>query len=222
MTEQHHAPVEQADYPVAVRVPADTEDRNRLTTFFRFFLALPHIILVGMPVAVVGALSWETETGLEMSSGGILTLVAGLGSVLAWFALVITARHPDALWRLAAWYMRWRVRATAYLTLLRDEYPPFGDDPYPAALQVSKPDAPRSRLTVFFRALLAVPHLVVLSLLSVAWAFTTAVGWAAIILTGRYPEPLYGFALGVFAWSVRVEAYMLLMRDEYPPFTLRT
>jgi hypothetical protein len=42
-----------------------------------------------------------------------------------------------------------------------------------------------------------------------------------ILLTGEYPETLYGFAIGVFAWSVRVEAYMLLLRDEYPPFTLR-
>ncbi len=55
-----------------------------------------------------------------------------------------------------------------------------------------------------------------------AWAFATAVAWAAIILTGRYPETLYGFSLGVLAWATRVEAYMLLLRDEYPPFTLRT
>jgi hypothetical protein len=42
-----------------------------------------------------------------------------------------------------------------------------------------------------------------------------------ILFTGRYPETLYGFAIGVFAWTVRVEAYMLLLRDEYPPFSLR-
>jgi hypothetical protein len=54
-----------------------------------------------------------------------------------------------------------------------------------------------------------------------AWAFTTAIAWVVILFTGRYPATLYGFAIGVLAWSVRVEAYMLLLRDEYPPFTLR-
>jgi hypothetical protein len=42
-----------------------------------------------------------------------------------------------------------------------------------------------------------------------------------ILVTGRYPETLYGFALGALAWTARVEAYVLLLRDEYPPFTLR-
>ncbi len=86
---------------------------------------------------------------------------------------------------------------------------------------MSKPDAPRNRLTVFVRPILAIPHIIVLAFLSLAWAFTTALGWAAILIAGQYPEPLYGFALGVWAWSVRVEAYVLLLRDEYPPFTLR-
>jgi hypothetical protein len=49
----------------------------------------------------------------------------------------------------------------------------------------------------------------------------TAFAWAAIFLTGRFPRALYGFGLGVLAWTVRVEAYILLLRDEYPPFTLR-
>lgn len=48
-----------------------------------------------------------------------------------------------------------------------------------------------------------------------------AIAWVVILITGRYPETLYGFAIGVLAWSTRVAAYMLLLRDEYPPFTLR-
>src|SRR5690606_6425186 len=132
-----------------------------------------------------------------------------------------TAQHPDGLWKLGAFYLRWRVRGIAYLTLLRDEYPPFGDEPYPAELVLTPPEQPRNRLTVAFRWLLVIPHLIVLWFLGVAWGLTTAVAWVVILFTGRYPESLYGFALGVFAWDIRVEAYMLLLRDEYPPFTLR-
>jgi hypothetical protein len=210
-------------YPVDVIIHPATEGRNRLTTAFRFFLALPHIILVGGPVAVISSVGWGTEGTWSWGggSGGFLGVVAFVTAVIAWFVIVITARHPDGIWKLAVFYLRWRLRAVAYVTLLRDEYPPFGDGEYPAQLQVAMPEGPRDRLTVFFRALLAVPHLVALWLLSLAWAFTTAVAWAVILFTGRYPETLYGFAIGVLAWTMRVEAYMLLLRDEYPPFTLR-
>jgi hypothetical protein len=212
-----------AEYPVVAHVRPATQGRNRLTTAFRFFLALPHLILVGGPVAIMvlaGSLR-EDSFPLGFGSGGAFGVLVGLFAVVAWFAIVFGGRHPEGLWKLAAFYLRWRVRAIAYMTLLRDEYPPFGDEEYPASLVLPAPGEPRDRLTVGFRVLLALPHILALWALSIAWAFTTAVAWVMILFTGRYPETLYGFALGVFAWAFRVEAYMLLLRDEYPPFTLR-
>jgi hypothetical protein len=212
-------------YPVGIVVQPALEGRNRLTTAFRFFLAVPHILLVGGPVAVG---SWFLSGGdhggnLGVGSGtGLLGVVACFAAALAWVAILLTGRHPGALWRTAAFYLRWRVRAISYLTLLRDEYPPFGDDDYPAGLVLPQPTGTRDRLTVAFRFFLALPHLIVLWLLSFVWALTTAIAWLMILFTGRYPETLYGFGLGVLAWDVRVEAYLLLLRDEYPPFTLRT
>lgn len=209
-------------YPAGIALLPVTERRNRLTTAFRFFLAIPHILLVGGPAATGAWLGWESHDGMSWStSGGVLGAVAGVVTLIVWFAIVFTGSHPDGLRRLATFFLRWRVRAIAYLLLLRDEYPPFGDESYPAELVLSEAPADRDRLTVFFRILLALPHLVVVGLLSVVWACTTAVAWVMILLTGRYPETLYGFALGVFAWTTRVEAYLLLLTDEYPPFTLR-
>jgi Domain of unknown function (DUF4389) len=211
-------------YPVGVVVRPAMAGRNRLTTAFRFFLAIPHMFFVGGPVAVSSWLGWGAEHvgGLGWSTGtGVLGVVAWFVAAFSWVAILVTGRHPGALWRLAAFYLGWRVRAIAYLTLLRDEYPPFGEGEYPAELVLSVPDGPRDRLTVAFRFFLALPHLVVLWLLSFVWACTTAIAWFVILFTGRYPERLYGFALGVLAWDVRVQAYMLLLRDEYPPFTLR-
>ena len=212
------------DYPVTVRVEPQMENRNRLTAFFRVFLALPHIILVGAPIALATSVSWSTDNDMGWgwgSGGGVLSAVAGMGALIAWLFIVLAGRHPDGLWRLGAWYMRWRVRAAAYITLLRDDYPPFGDSAYPASVDVARPTGPRDRLTVFFRIFLALPHIFLLWMLGVAWAVTTAVAWVVILFTGRYPETLYGFALGVLAWTARVECYLLLLRDEYPPFTLR-
>jgi hypothetical protein len=210
-------------YPVDVIVQPAIDGRNRLTAAFRFFLALPHFILVGGPVAVVSSVGWTMgdSWNFGFGSGGLLSIVVSFAAIFAWFAIIVTARHPDGLWNFAAFYLRWRVRAIAYATLLRDEYPPFGDGTYPVELRLAAPEGRRDRLTVAFRILLAIPHLFVLWWLSLIWAFTTAVAWAMILITGRYPETLYGFAMGVLSWSVRVEAYLLLLRDEYPPFTLR-
>jgi hypothetical protein len=222
MTEYAGTADQALDYPVRVDVTPVTEERNRLTTAFRFFLAIPHLLLVGGPAAVGGWMILNIPDGWSWgSSSGLIGIVAGLATLVAWFVIVITARHPTDLWKLAAYYLRWRVRAIAYMTLLRDEYPPFGDDEYPAALVVAEPTEPRDRLTVFFRLILALPHLLLLAVISFFWALATAVAWILILITGRYPETLYGFALGALAWSARVEAYMLLLTDAYPPFTLR-
>ncbi|MEJ2217347.1 MAG: DUF4389 domain-containing protein [Gemmatimonadota bacterium] len=224
MADSGAVPVEEASYPVSIHVQPSTEHRNRLTTAFRFFLALPHIILVGAPIASVASIGWGSDNGdWKISSGlGLVGAVAVFVAILAWFAILFTAKHPDGLWKLNAWYLRWRVKAIAYLTLLRDEYPPFGEGAYPLELELAKPPEPRDRATVLLRFFLALPHLFVLWFLGVVWSFTTALAWVIILFTGRYPDMLYGYALGVLSWTTRVEAYLLLLRDEYPPFTLRT
>ncbi len=224
MDDTYTAHLDEASYPVSVHVKPATEHRNRLTTAFRFFLALPHILLVGAPIASVATISWSSDRGGwdVGGGGGFVSAVAALVTLFAWVAILVTAEHPKGLWKISTWYLRWRVKAIAYLTLLRDEYPPFGDGAYPLELEVPEPSGPRDRLTVLFRILFAVPHLIVLWFLGVAWSFTTALAWVVILVTGRYPEALYGFALGVLSWTTRVEAYILLLRDEYPPFTLRT
>jgi len=212
-----------ANYPVTIIVRPATEGRNRLTTAFRAILAIPHIIVVGGPVAAFCSIGSSTDEGSTSGSGsgGVLGVVAGICAIIAWFAILFTGRHPEGLWKLAAFYLRWRVRAVAYLMLLRDEYPPFGDGEYPAELTLTMPDGKRDRLTVAFRLLLALPHIIILSVLSLLWLLTTVVAWFVVLVSGRYPPTLYGFAIGVLAWIARVEAYMLLLRDEYPPFTLR-
>jgi hypothetical protein len=211
--------------PQAVRIqirPA-TDDRDRLTTAFRFVLALPHLILVGGPIALT--LSWNSgwPNGLWYDwgfGGGVLGAVAGMSAVVSWFAIVFAGRHPEGLWELAAFFLRWRTRAVAYTALLRDEYPPFGEGPYAVELELGAPPAERDRLTVAFRLVLALPHILAVWALSLAWACTTLVAWFSILFTGRYPESLYDFAVGVLRWNVRVDAYLLLLHDEYPPFRL--
>jgi hypothetical protein len=209
-------------YPVQVRVAPALGDRNRLTTAFRLILALPHLILVGGPIAAVISWGGTSEPGAShgwSAGGGVFGAVAVVVAVIAWFAILVTGRYPEGLWNLAAFYLRWRVRVSAYVTLLRDEYPPFGDGPYPLELELPQPVGERDRLTVAFRLVLAIPHLLAIWALGIAWAVVTVIAWVAILFTGRHPRPLHDFATGALRWTTRVEAYLLLLRDEYPPFT---
>lgn len=210
-------------HPVDVRVEPALTNRNRLTTAFRIFLAIPHLILVGGPIS--GALYWvwapdNGQQHYEVSAAGVLGAVAVVVAFMAWFAIVFTGRYPTGLWTLAAFYLRWRVRAVAYTSMLRDEYPPFGEGTYPAELQLVMPSGERNRLTVAFRLILVIPQLIAVWALGLAWGFTSIIAWFAILFTGRYPAALYDFGVRVFRWSTRVEAYLLLLRDEYPPFSL--
>lgn len=207
--------------PVQLHVAPAIERRNRLTTAFRIILAIPHLILVGGPIA--GALTWtsgDVNSRTDWGAGGVLGAVAAIAAIMAWFAILLTGAYPVGLWKLAAFYLRWRARALAYTSLLRDEYPPFGDGDYPASLELQMPSAPRDRLSVAFRLILAIPQLLALWALGVAWTITTIIAWFSILLTGRYPAPLYAFGVGVLRWNIRVEAYLLLLHDEYPPFSL--
>lgn len=213
-----------AEHPVAVHVEPAVEHRNRVTTFFRIFLAIPHLILVGGPLA--GALSWgagssDHRHGFEWSSSaGIIGAFVFCATVLAWLLIVVTAHHPDTLYRFAHWFLRWRVRASAYLMLLRDEYPPFGDGDYPARLELVPAEGSRNVVSVLFRIILAIPQLIALWVLGLVWGITTIVAWFSIVFTGTYPSELLRFGIGALRWSTRVEAYLLLLHDEYPPFTI--
>lgn len=210
-------------HPVQVHVVPELGERNRLTTAFRMILAIPHLILVGAPVAAAFTWSQGSDAASRVgggAGGGVFGAVAAVIAFIAWFAILFTGRYPEGLWNLAAFYLRWRVRAVAYMALLRDEYPPFGDGPYAAMLELTPPTEPRDRVSVAFRIILVLPHLLVIWALSLVWGVTTIIAWFSILTTGRYPRELYQFGVGVLRWNTRVEAYLLLLRDEYPPFSL--
>lgn len=90
---------------------------------------------------------------------------------------------------------------------------------YPFGLEVDPP-APQSRLTVFFRYLMAIPHIIITAALGYALAAVTVIAWFAILFTGRYPAGLLGFAVNIQHWSTRSNGYVYLLTGVYPPFEL--
>ena len=131
MIDQQHE-----SHPIGLIVDDDLK-RSRLTVFFRLLLAIPLAIWLAI---------W-----------GIAVYVAVL---IAWFVALFTGRLPEGLHEFIARYLRALTHLSSYLLLLANPWPPFGGTPgaYPVDLRVD-PAAPQSRLTVFFRLLLAIPAL---------------------------------------------------------------
>lgn len=88
---------------------------------------------------------------------------------------------------------------------------------YPATFEADYEER-RSRLTTFFRLLLAIPHAILLYLYGLAASVLVIVAWFAIVLTGRYPRGLYDFVAGFVRYATRFLAYTVLLCDPYPPF----
>jgi len=197
------------NYPVTITIAPQAAPRNRLTTALRPILAIPHAVLAG-PVY------WSSRTG----GAGLLGAAAYAMAIVSWFTLLISGEQLRGIRDFSMYYLRWRTRALAYMALFVDSYPPFGDEPYPATIEVREPVQPRDSGTIAVRLILVLPHLVVLLFLLLGWLVSTVIAWFAILFTGSYPTSLLPFGIGVMRWALRVEAYLLLLVDEYPPFAL--
>ncbi|HEX5107483.1 MAG TPA: DUF4389 domain-containing protein [Vicinamibacterales bacterium] len=204
-------------YPVSVDVQPLVAGRNRLTTAFRLFLAIPHLILVGGTTIGFASRNRDLSVGGE---GGLLGAIAFFLAVVSWFTIVIAGVHILGIRQYTLFFLRWRTRALAYLMLLTDAYPPFGDAPYPASFAIEEPAQARDRVSVALRLFLLIPHLVILAFLMIGWGFASIGAWFVILFTGSYPSALVEFSVGAMRWRLRVEAYLLLLVDAYPPFSL--
>src|SRR5262245_34720598 len=110
-------------YPVAVTLEPLLTTRNRLTTAFRLILAIPHAILVG-------GIGFSVATGTDGngvrsvgSETGLLGAVAWVLAIVSWFTIVFGGSHIVGIRQFSTFYLRWRVRALAYMMLLEDRYP---------------------------------------------------------------------------------------------------
>ncbi|SDO19219.1 DUF4389 domain-containing protein [Geodermatophilus sp. DSM 45219] len=219
MTETH------PPYPVRVDASMDAP-LSRWLWLVKWFLLIPHYVVL--------AFLWVAFMVL---------------TVVAWFAILVTGRYPRALFDFDVGVLRWswRVHYYGYGALGTDRYPPFtlADVPdYPARLDVPYPERLSRGLVLVKSWLLALPHLLVVALFAGGglWISTSSTadagvwddGWGAgglvgllvliagvvLLFSGRYPQPVYDFVLGMDRWVLRVAAYVALMTDRYPPFRM--
>ena len=191
------------------------EGVNRWLWLVKWLLIIPH--------AVVLAVLW---------------IGVAVVSVIAWFSIVFTGRYPRSLFDYTVGVLRWtwRVGFYSYAALGTDRYPPFslreqpGD---PATLTVEYPEHLSQGLVWVKSWLLAIPHLAIVGVLTGGFggrweqdrgpsllALLILVAAVALLFTGRYLRGLFDLVMGVNRWAFRVLVYVLLLRDEYPPFRL--
>jgi hypothetical protein len=210
MTQAHSA------YPVQFSVDYAGQGRNRLTTFFRIFCAIP--------IAIILALLINQGIQHANANPGDWDDAVAIGFVFMPLVLMILFRKKYPRW----WFdwnlnlSRFMMRFNAYIMLLRDEYPST-DEEQAVHLDIAYPDAKTElmRGMPLVKWFLAIPHIIVLAFLEIGSYFCIFIGWWAILFTGSFPKGFFDYVVGVERWMIRVMAYAILMTtDKYPPFSL--
>jgi Domain of unknown function (DUF4389) len=216
------------DYPVDLAIDPP-RPQERWKTALRLFLALPALLITAALGGGIGggggADSSSGDQAATYSTGFIG--VAGTIAFLAWFACLVRGREPQGFRNAVAFSLAYSAQAFAYLFCLTDVYPDAR--PRVPARAGDRLDAPvrltvadelrRSRLTVFFRLLLALPHIVWLILWGIAAFFAAIVAWFAALFTGRVPDGLHRFLATYLRYDLHVTSYLSLMANPFPGFT---
>lgn len=187
-----------ADYPVRFEVMYP-EGQNRWMILIRWLLVLPHTIVLAFL--------------------GLAALVVGF---IAWWAILFTGRYPEGMFKFVVGVNRWSNNASAYM-LFHNAYPPLSMDEgvYEPMLYTVERQERYSRLLIFVKWLLAIPHLIVYYFLAILAEIVFLVMVIAVLITGRYPRGMFDFLVGIGRWGARLNAYVGLLTDRYPPFSMQ-
>jgi len=190
-------------YPVQLNLTADAH-LARWRPLVQWLLAIPHLALTS-----------------------VLTSLRQLLTAISLVTVLFTKRIPRQVFDTIAMTYRYEWRSTSYALFLHEQYPPF--DFLPSAPDDTQtPDTAvnftyrdeMSRWKPLYKWLLAAPHYVVMLALAVASAFVILFGLTAVVLTGTYPVRARDFLVGSYRYGLRVQAYVGLLTDAYPPFAL--
>ncbi len=214
-------------YPIDIQVPAEPVAQRRWTILIRLPLAIPALLVSGALAGLSGGNVGSSRGKTRYSSGGGALLVAC--AFLGWFASLARGRMPKGLRDAGAYSIGYSAQLTAYLLLVTDRYP--NADPTELLSAVERPalhpvrvvgdpyDLRRSRLTVFFRLLLALPHLIWVTLWGVLAFVAAILQWFVTLVRGTPARPLHRFISTYIRYRLHVIAFLMLVANPFPGFT---
>ena len=223
----------QPEYPVDVEIDPP-ERQGRWGGFFRIVLALPALVLASAlgERPLLRALRRLVDARPRGAStriwwGASAAGVAAVAAFLAWFYALARGRAPRGVRDLVAYALGYGAQALGYVLLLTGRYPssdpalaePYAELPRHTVQMVVTDGLGRSRLTVLFRLFLAIPHLVWLTLWSIAVLFAAIAAWFAALATGSVPQGLHRFLAAYVRYAVHVQAYVYVIGRRFPGFT---
>jgi Domain of unknown function (DUF4389) len=220
----------EGSYPVDLEIDPPAQ-QSRWKTAFRIILAIPALFVTAALVNGLGGGGGGSGAsgGSEEAyyySGGTVGLAFTI-AFFAWFACMVRGRMPNGFRDALAYALRYAAQTYAYLLFLTDRYPhadprrdplPTPPPARPVALSADE-DLRRSRLTVFFRLLLAIPHFIWLLLWSIPVVFVLIIGWLAAIVLGRFPNPFHRFVGAYLRYTIHLLAFVSLVANPFPGFT---
>jgi len=194
-------------YPARLEIDY-TEQHDRMTAFFRFFMVIPIAIVSGI---LTTGVVYEQSGQAARTSGGIVSGLFGATLLM----ILFRQRYPRWWFDFALELARFSTRIGAYFGLLTDQYPSTVEE-QAVHLQLDYPDVQRdlNQWLPLVKWFLAIPHYFVLFFLYIAAFFAVVIAWFAILFTGRYPRGLFDFLVGVTRWSLRVQSYAFLLITE--------
>jgi hypothetical protein len=208
-------------YPIDLEIEPP-QPQNRWSIAFRLILALPALFLLSL---LLGSGNFFLDVSRSGSGSSPLTIV-GLAALFGWFYAMFRTRIPRGLRDLIAFALSYAAQTWAYLLLVSHRYP--SSDPLTAIGPLPTRADPvraevgdglrRSRLTVFFRLALAVPHLVWLTLWGVLVLILAIFNWFATLITGTAPARLHGFFSRYLRYQFHVGSFLHLVGNPFPGF----
>jgi hypothetical protein len=181
-----------SDHPVGL-IFTDDLKRSRLTVFFRLLLAIPSFVFLAL---------W-----------GIAVYIA---FIIAWFAALFTTRVPDGLHNFMAQYLRYTTHVVGYVYLLADPWPGFSASmAYPIDARIDGPQ-PQSRLTVFFRLVLAIPALILAGIFRQVNQIIAFLAWFYCLATGSMNRGMRDISAWLLRYELQTYAYIFLLTGRYP------
>jgi hypothetical protein len=188
--------------PVVLEVDAPEQVTN-WRPLVQWILAIPHLFIAN-----------------------VLRSVSGVLGIVSLFAILFTEKIPDGIVNFQIMTLRYQTRVHVYAGFMHEQYPPFdftpsAADPGGTPVRVSvQPQADLNRWLPLVKWFLAIPHYVMILIYGIAAIVLWIVNFFIVLFTGKWNPQHRTFIVKFLRYVLKVEVYILLLRDDYPSFTL--